>query len=175
MCRLPFEVLWIEAKIRSAVYITGCAYRPSDFPVNEFFNYMDDVVRSQICAGKEVIVIGDLNCNLINKSLVQTQRAIEFLEANCLIQLISSPTRHLQTGSTLIDLIITSTPSIFSRVGCLENSLSDHSPVFGVIHGLPCRQRHRIITSRRWNEEQIPAFKLICQKCHGIISRCLTI
>ena len=113
---------------------------------------MDDVVRSQICAGKEVIVTGDLNCNLINKSRVQTQRAIEFLEANCLSQLISSPTRHLQTGSTLIDLIITSTPSIFSSVGCLENSL-------GVIHGLPCRQRHRIITSRRWNEEQIPAFQ----------------
>ena len=131
-----FEVLWIEAKICSSVYIIGCAYRPPDFPVNKFFNYMDDVVRSQICAGKEVIVIGDLNCNLINKSLVQTQQAFEFLEANCLSQLISSPTRHSQTGSMLIDLIITSTPSILSRVGCLENLLSDRSPAFGVIHGL---------------------------------------
>ena len=130
-----FEVLWIEGKIRSSVYIIGC-YRPPDFPVNEFFDYMDDIERSQICAGKEVIVIGDLNCNLINKSLVQTQRTFEILEANCLSQLISSPTRHSQTGSTLIDLIITSTPSIFSRVWCLENLLGDCSPVFGVIHGV---------------------------------------
>jgi hypothetical protein len=77
-----FEVLWIEAKIRSSVYVIGCAY--------EFFDYLDDVVRSQIRAGKEVIVTGDLNCNLIDKSLVQTQRAMEFMEANDLNQLISS-------------------------------------------------------------------------------------
>jgi exonuclease III len=154
-----FEVLWIEAKIRSSVYVIGCAYRPPDFPANEFFDYLDDVVRSQIRAGKEVIVTGDLNCNLIDKSLVQTQRAMEFMEANDLSLLISSPTRHSLTCSTLLDLIITSTPAIFSRVGVLQNSLSDHFPVYGVIHGLSCRPRHRIIISRSWNEDHITAFQ----------------
>ena len=43
-----FKVLWIEAKIRSSVYVIGCAYRPPDFPANKFFDYHDDVVRSQI-------------------------------------------------------------------------------------------------------------------------------
>jgi hypothetical protein len=45
------------------------------------------------------------------------------------------------------------------RVGVLQNSLSDHSPVYGVIHGLSCRPRHRIIISRSWNEDHITAFQ----------------
>ena len=106
-----------------------------------------------------MIITGDLNCNLRDELLAQTQRALEFMEANTLSQLISVSTRYSQTSATLIDLLITSTPRIFSRAGVLENALSDHHPIYGVIPNLSCRQQHKVISTRRWREDCVEAFQ----------------
>ena len=57
----------------------------------------------------EVIVIGDLNCDM-NATSRQKDRLLEFtMMANELEQLINEPTRVTSTMSTLIDVLITST------------------------------------------------------------------
>ena len=154
-----FEVRWLEIKIHNSSYVFGCAYRPPDFSENEFFNYLDDVITSETCAGKEVILTGDFNCNFMDKSLPQIQRALEFLDSNGLTQLISNSTRQSQTSTSLLDIIVTSTPEIFLRTGVLQNSLSDHRPIYDVVPGLLRRHQHRVITSRRWNEEKVDSFQ----------------
>lgn len=153
-----FEVVWIEGKIKKTKYVIGCTYRAHDSPVNEFFDYLDDVIRAEHRAGKEVIITGDFNCNFHEPTLAQTKRALEFLDANGLHQLITTNTRHSENSSTLIDVLIISTPGIFSRTGVWETSLSDHLPIYGVIPRVSCHSQHQVISMRKWREESITAF-----------------
>lgn len=145
-----FEVVWIEGKIKKTKYVIGCTYRAPDSPVNEFFDYLDDVISAAHQAGKEVIITGDFNCNFHEPSLAQTNRALEFLDA--------TNTRHSENSSTLIDVLITSTPGIFSRAGVLETSLSDHLPIYRVIPRVFCHSQHQVISMRKWREESITVF-----------------
>ena len=100
----------------------------------------------------------------MDESLSETQRALEFLDSNRLTQLISNSTRQSQTSTSLLDVIVTSTPEIFQRTGVLQNSLSDHCPIYGVVPGLLRRHQHRVITSRRWNEEKVDSFQTDTKK-----------
>ena len=106
-------------ELRNTNYVIGCAYRAPDYPHSTFFHYLDDLMRMETRKGKEIIIMGDLNCNIRDKDLPQSKRAIEFINANILSQMLTERTRHTQSGSTLIDLWITSTPSIFSRTGLI--------------------------------------------------------
>ena len=83
------EVLWFEIKLRNTNYVIGCAYRAPDCPHSTFFDYLDDVVRIETRKGKEIIIMGDLNCNLRDNDLPQSKRAIEFINANNLSQMIT--------------------------------------------------------------------------------------
>ena len=113
------EVLWLEIKLRNTNCVIGCAYRAPDYPHSTFFHYVDDLMRMETRKGKEIIIMGDLNFNIRDKDLPQSKLAPEFINANNLSQMITERTRHAQSGSTLIDLWITSTPSIFSRTGLI--------------------------------------------------------
>ena len=108
--------------------------------------------------------MGDLNCNFMDESPSQTQRALEFLDLNGLTQLISNSTRQLQTSTSLLDVIVTSTPEIFLRTGVLQSSLSDHCLIYGVVPGLLRCHQYRVITSRRWKEEKIDSFQTDMKK-----------
>lgn len=105
-----FEAIWIEGKINKTKYVIGCVYRAPDAPVDDFFNYLNDVVRVETWSGKEVIITGYLNCNCLNNTLQQMGRMEEFLMANVLTQLITEPTRVTSSTCSLIEVLITSTP-----------------------------------------------------------------
>ena len=105
-----------------------------------------------------MILIGDFNCDCTNTSLRQTQRLNEFLHINDLKQLITSPTRTSQTSSSLIDLIITTSPHLFKRSGTLSNSFSDHYPIYGVMEAKTDRQKHKLITTRKYDQNRVDNF-----------------
>ena len=65
-------------------YIIVCVYRAPDESL-EVFDYLDDVMRLATKNKLEVIVIGDLNCD-INTTSRQTYRLLEFTMANELEQ-----------------------------------------------------------------------------------------
>jgi len=153
------EVLRLEIKLRNTNYVIGCAYRAPDYPHSTFFDYLDDVRRMETRKGKEIIIMGDLNCNIRYNDVPQSKRAIEFINANILSQLITECTRHTQSGSTLIELLITSTPSIFSRTGVLNTALSDHQSIYAVIPKSSVCHIHRVIFTRPWDSKKVPAFQ----------------
>ena len=79
---------------------------------------------------------------------------MEFLAANELEQIIKEPTRVTCNTRSLIDLLVTSTPSLFRSSGVLSTTISDHYPIFGVTNGPAiCPHKHRILTTRTWNDE----------------------
>lgn len=63
-----------------------------------------------------MIILGDLNCDYLNRELKQTERMQKFLIANELTQKIAETTRVTSTSS-LIDVLITSTPNSFHYTG----------------------------------------------------------
>ena len=124
----------------------------------EVFDYLDDVMRLATMNKLEVIVIGDLNCDM-NATSRQKDRLLEFTMANELEQLINEPTRVTSTTSTLIDVLITSTPSLFKKAGVINIAFSDHYPIYGIMHGSATHpNKHRTITTRPWNDKKINNF-----------------
>jgi len=80
----------------------------------------------------------------------------EFLMANELRQMITEPTRVTSTSSSLIDVLITSTPNSFESTGV---HFSDHLPVFGVLHGSSFKPiKHRYIETRSFTTQCIAKF-----------------
>lgn len=102
------EAICIELKLnKKQSYLVVCVYRAPNFSIKTLVDYLDDLTRESLRTGKQVIILGDLNCDFLNNSLSQTKTLKEFLVANQLIQLISEPTRSTITSNTLIDLLIT--------------------------------------------------------------------
>ena len=78
--------------------------------------------------------------------------------ANELRQMITEGTRVTSTSSSLIDVLITSTPNSFESSGVLSTSFSDLS-IFGVLHGSYVKRiKHRYIETRSFTTQCIAKF-----------------
>jgi hypothetical protein len=79
--------------------------------------------------GKEVFIIGDLNCDMLKDN--QESRVLASLCSSLnLTQLITSPTRVTPKSSTLIDVIMTTNTGLVAESGVVENHISDHYLIF---------------------------------------------
>ena len=107
----------------------------------------------------EIIIIGDLNCDYLKATLSQTERLLEFVMVNELEQMIKEPTRVTSSTSTLLDVLITSTPTLFKEAGVINIALSDHYPIYAIMRGPESRPaKHRIIETRMWNDKKVNDF-----------------
>ena len=76
---------------------------------------------------KEILMLGDLNCNyLVNSDHKEIKHIIS---ASDLKQLIKSPTRITNQSSTLIDVICSNEPQNISITKVYPTGLSDHEMV----------------------------------------------
>lgn len=75
---------------------------------------------------KEVIIVGDLNCDLISVSNY-TKRLNDLITVFQMTQLIKEPTCITNTSATLIDVPLASKPKNICRSGVLHIGISDHS------------------------------------------------
>ncbi len=82
---------------------------------------------------KELILIGDLNCD-VSKTIPDPHTCkLQFLCSLYQIdQLIKESTRLTPKSATLIDLILTNRPENISRSGVIHLGISDHSLVYAV-------------------------------------------
>ena len=82
---------------------------------------------------KELIIVGDLNCDVNKVPLDSPTHKLQTLSSLYqLTQVINDPTRVMETTSTLIDLILTNKAENISCAGVLHLSISDHSLVYAV-------------------------------------------
>ncbi|CAB4016740.1 Hypothetical predicted protein [Paramuricea clavata] len=82
---------------------------------------------------KELILIGDLNCDVSKTILDPHTCKLQFLCSLYQIdQLIKESTRLTPKSATLIDLILKNRPENISRSGVIHLGISDHSLVYAV-------------------------------------------
>ena len=80
-------------------------YRPPNANA-EFFEHLEKLIKQIDDENKEMYILGDLNCNLLEKKTIfnmQTNKLNSLYELYQLFQLINEPTRVTMTTSSLID------------------------------------------------------------------------
>ena len=118
-------------------------YRPPNSHVN-IFDYWAGFLSKCDNEDKELILIGDLNCN-VSKNVPDAHTCkLQFLCSLYQIdQLIKECTRLTPTSATLIDLLLTNTPENISRSGVIHLGISDHSLVYAVRKFIPPKGRQK--------------------------------
>ncbi|CAB4023696.1 RNA-directed DNA polymerase from transposon BS [Paramuricea clavata] len=107
-------------------------YRPPNSLMNKF-DYWASFLAKCDNEDKELILIGDLNCD-VSKTIPDPHTCkLQFLCSLYQIdQLIKESTRLTPKSATLIDLILTTRPENISRSGVIHLGISDHSLVYAV-------------------------------------------
>ena len=85
---------------------------------------------------KEVIIMGELNCDAFKPQLNFHSRKLELLSSLYQFdQLIKCPTRVTEKSATAIDLILTNRAENILKVGTVDLVILDHSLIFAVRKG----------------------------------------
>ena len=103
-------------------------YRPPDSRV-EYSDRFEDFIENASEEGKEIILLGDFNKNLLEDNLDREWQNLTFSFG--LTQLISQPTRVTPSSKTLIDHIYTSKEDNISSVRVNKQTINDHYAIFG--------------------------------------------
>ena len=116
------EMLWIELSLRKQKITIGCLYQPPNSSV-QLWSDLEDALEG--LEGSEIILLGDLNVDVLNKS----DPNFGHLNSTCSILqldiLVFTPTRF----SKCLDVILTNSPHVtFSNVYPVD--FSDHALVF---------------------------------------------
>jgi hypothetical protein len=120
-----FDSITIEIQMPKKNIILSLVYRsPSHDSINDVTNYVLEFLKK--FEGKQVILLGDLNINLLNiQSHPQTTHFFDSLISGNMIPQITIPTRITQTSATLIDHIFSNNIDN-TAAGTILTDISDH-------------------------------------------------
>ena len=157
------ETITIEiSKPKSKPFLINCWYRPPDTPL-ELFNNYEDLITKMDSENKEVILIGDFNCDwsrlINNKANVQTNKLAELAVTFQFEQLINEPTRITSTTKTLIDLAFTNKPELINGSGIIHLGISDHSLIYIQRKISIPRNDPKVIKTRQFKHYSVNNFK----------------
>ena len=156
------EMLCVEiTPPHSKPYIILVWYRPPR-ENTDTFDKLENVLLFLENEGREVILLGDTNCNLYGEdNAAHAKRIKDIYAAYDLKQLINEPTRVTVQSSTLIDHIAVSNTSNIKESGVVKVSLSDHYLVFA-IRKFQCgfKRQQKFIRTRRMKNFNEEAFLL---------------
>ena len=103
-------------------------------PPNSNTNLLDDFetfLHKCDLANEELIIMGDLNCDVSKFPPESNTRKLQFLSLLYqLDQLISEPTRVTGTSATLTDLFFTNNPENIIQSGVVHIGMSNHSLMY---------------------------------------------
>ena len=106
-------------------------YRPPDtskYLPQDFNKILDDILSTTSSESKEIILLGDVNVNYLDKKCNIEFKSI--LNLYGLKQLIKNPTRIDKNSKTLIDIIATNSPSSTIRdTKVIPSSIGDHEMI----------------------------------------------
>ena len=107
-------------------------YRPPNSDMN-LFNEFETFFQRCDAESRELILVGDLNCDVSKVSLDPHTRQLTFLCSLYQIdQLIDEPTRVTDTSTTTIDLVLTNVKENIHASGVIHLGISDHSLIYAV-------------------------------------------
>ena len=116
-------------------------YRPPNNPIEDF-NKLEQVLQFFESEVKEIILLGDTNCDLLHRDTApnldhvipnldrvmpnHVKRIVDIYDSFGLKQLITEPTRETIHTSTLIDHIAVSNNNNIVESGVIKTAISDH-------------------------------------------------
>ena len=110
-------------------FIMSSNYRPPSAPV-EVFSKIEKLIDLVDNKNKEIYIFGDLNCNMLEPTLLSTKKLNKILELYQMQQLINNLTRVTEFTQSLLDVCITSNPEHIIYSGVLHLGISDHIALF---------------------------------------------
>ena len=146
------EMICLEIKPPNAKpYLVLSWYRPPSATIETFEN-LERVLRFLESEDKEIILLGDTNCDFSNKMLESSSnnlpnninRLADLYYSFGLTQLISEPSRETIDTSTIIDHIAVNVESNIIEPGILKLALGDHYLVYAIRKfrgNIPCNHK----------------------------------
>ena len=102
-------------------------YRPPDtskYLHKDFNAVFNSMMTKASGESKEMIILGDMNINFLMPGDNKDLKSV--FELFGLKQIIKKPTRITETTSTLIDAVLTNTPSNITDTDVIATSIGDH-------------------------------------------------
>ena len=155
------EAICIELMLRMSQPILILTwYRPPDSNAR-VFDLFEEFLQKAEAENKELIILGDLNCDLhTNTANSNTKKLIELLAVYQLKQLIKEPTRVTANTRTLIDVIITQLGNTnVTASGVIHLGISDHSLVYTCRKISTHKEKPKIVETRQFKNFSSRAFE----------------
>ena len=158
----PFGLhqLWLKVQVRNCKSFIICiVYRPPTTNLNCFDEDLSRTTISALSLNKDIYMLGDLKCNVLNHNDAASQALLNFCTAFNLTQMINQPTRISETSTTLIDVILASNTDLVKEARVLPCSISDHDLVYLVLNLKKDRPKPVYITTRGFKDYDQEAFR----------------
>ena len=122
------ECIWLKITNNNVNFYFCCVYRPPNSK-REFWELLyESIVQVKYIEFPSFFIVGDLNDNYLNETCY-LRNPID----NCnLIQVIDEPTR--KPSNTLLDVILTNSPSVITKHGVLAPICTDHKPIYACLN-----------------------------------------
>lgn len=120
------EEMWISTRFKEKNFVIGVCYRPPHINAKYFVDALEESISTCLQISDNIYCLGDLNIDLLHVDHPSSEYLISMLEIFNMKQILKDPTRVANTGTSLIDLILTNDPEsiLTSSVGGLN--ISDH-------------------------------------------------
>ena len=123
-----FQQLWLKVQYKKFKSFLLCTvYRPPDAPI-DFLENLSETFVDSLLHGSNVIILGDLNCNLIGSD-PDGHALSDFCSTFGLSQLVKTATRVTEKSKSLIDVALTTNENIIYACDVMQSAISDHSLV----------------------------------------------
>ena len=123
--------LWIKIQVRNLKSFLVCTtYRPPNVPITCINTDLSISLVAALLYNKPVYILDDLNCNLLELNIPESQVLIEFFQSFNLSQVVTKPTRSTGKSESLLDVILVSNTNQVLESDVLISSISDHDLVY---------------------------------------------
>lgn len=152
-------VLHVEQKCTTP-YVLISVYRPPQGNQTQFIESLGETLNQLSRVGaRNIVVVGDVNSDILFKRENKIVKDLKVMQQEfALKQLIKASTRTTSSCQSLIDHIYTNVNiDMIADSGVLEETISDHNPVYCIIK---LEQTRNLIRPERWTNESKSRFTL---------------
>ena len=119
------EAIIVEIQIGNRKWCVISIYRSEDVTPGVFIEKLSQSVDQILDSFENLIIIGDININSLDKSTSKFKHLGDFCDAYGMTNLVKEPTCFQSESPTSIDVILTNKPRSFMHTKSIVNGLSD--------------------------------------------------
>ena len=126
-----FHQQWLQIQVKQHKSMIVCvSYKPPDCSVTCFSDDLKLNYTEALLLGKNIVIKGDLNCDLINPNCPKAKLLTDTCSELQLIQLIDAPTRITLQSRSLLDVTLVTSSLMLKGSGVTDFSVSGHSVIY---------------------------------------------